>query len=114
LVLVVEDDPAARRAITLILKGRGYVVSEAATVADALAALAARPDWVLLDLMLPDGCGTRVLRHVAEQRLPSRVCVITGCGPERVDEARALGPRAVFKKPVDVERLLAVLGGAPA
>jgi DNA-binding NarL/FixJ family response regulator len=76
--------------------------------------LAARPDWVLLDLMLPDGCGTRVLRRVADERLPSRVCVITGCGPERVEEARALGPQAVFKKPVDVERLLAVLAGQAA
>ena len=109
-----EDDPAARRAITLILKGKGYAVSEAASVAEALGALAGRPDWVLLDLMLPDGCGTRVLRFVADQRLPSRVCVITGCGPDRLEEARALGPQAVFKKPVDVERLLAVLAGQVA
>ena len=89
-------------------------MSEARTVAEALVGLAARPDWVLLDLMLPDGCGTRVLRRVADERLPSRVCVITGCGPERVEEARALGPQAVFKKPVDVEALLAVLAGQAA
>ena len=89
-------------------------MSEARTVAEALVGLAARPDWVLLDLMLPDGCGTRVLRRVADERLPSRVCVITGCGPERLEEARALGPQAVFKKPVDVEALLAVLAGQAA
>jgi DNA-binding response OmpR family regulator len=84
-------------------------VDEVGTVADALAALDRRPDWVLLDLMLPDGCGSAVLERVHEQRLPSRVCVITGCGPERLEKVQAMGPDEVFKKPVDVVRLLAVL-----
>ena len=82
---------------------------EVGTVADALAALERRPDWVLLDLMLPDGCGSKVLERVNEHRLPSRVCVITGCGPDRLEKVRSLGPDEVFKKPVDVMRLLAVL-----
>src|SRR4051794_18766469 len=54
-VLVVEDDRTARRALTLLLRHRGFAVSEAGTIAEAVAGLAARPDWVLLDLMLPDG-----------------------------------------------------------
>src|SRR5688572_3635756 len=55
-VLVVEDDLTARRAITLILRNQGFVASEAATVAEALRKLTdRRPEWVLLDLMLPDG-----------------------------------------------------------
>lgn len=99
----------ARRAVAMILKGRGFVVSEADTVAGAVSALAHRPDWVLLDLMLPDGCGTQVLRKIKEGGGGCRVCLVTGCGPAKLAEARALGPDAVFKKPVDVDRLLAVL-----
>src|SRR3954453_5137279 len=67
-VLIVEDDKAARKAISQILKRRGFAGSEAAGVAEAFAALGLDSrgsrikeaveahDWMLLDLMLPDGC----------------------------------------------------------
>src|SRR5690349_16757632 len=54
-VLIVEDDKVARTAISRLLKRLGFAVSEAATVAEALAALSDPPAWILLDLMLPDG-----------------------------------------------------------
>jgi DNA-binding response OmpR family regulator len=108
-VLVVEDDLAARRALKLILKSHGFGVSEAGTVGDAIGALAQRPDWVLLDLMLPDGCGTEVLHRVRRDQSACRVCVITGCGPEKLAQVRALGPELLLKKPVDVQQLLAAL-----
>jgi len=84
-------------------------VSETDTVAGALRGLERHPDWVLLDLMLPDGCGTEVLRRAGSAGAGCKFCVITGCGKEKLDEARALGPRFIFKKPVDVERLLAAM-----
>jgi DNA-binding response OmpR family regulator len=107
-VLVVEDDRTARRAVTQILKRQGYTVSEAGTVAEAVELLARRPDWVLLDLMLPDGCGTEVLRRAREAG-GSRVCVVTGCGPNRIAAARALAPEALLCKPLDVGRMLSLL-----
>ena len=78
-------------------------------MAEALAGVAERPRWVLLDLMLPDGCGIDVLRRARADGLASRVCVITGCGPALVDQAVALGAERVFTKPLDVERLIAAL-----
>ena len=104
-----EDDKTARRAISLILKRHGFSVSEAGTVAEAMSGLAFRPDWVLLDLMLPDGCGSEVLRRVGAEELATRVCVITGCGPEKLDEVRALHPEHILNKPIDVDRLVHVL-----
>ena len=108
-VLVVEDDKSARRALKLILKAQGCAVAEAGTVAEAVGALAQRPDWVLLDLMLPDGCGTEVLDRVRRDAYGCKVCVITGCGPDKLEEVRAMGPELVLKKPVDVQLLLAAL-----
>jgi len=86
-------------------------VSEAGTLAEAFSALSQGPDWVRLYLMLPDGCGSRIIKKVADDRMPSKVCVITGCGPEKLDQVRAMGPQFVFKKPLDVCRLLDVLAG---
>jgi response regulator of citrate/malate metabolism len=84
-------------------------VSEAATVLEALQALALAPSWILLDLMLPDGNGTCVLHRVKEQRLSSRVCVITGCSADLWREAKRAGADHIFIKPMEVERLMAVL-----
>ena len=78
-------------------------------MAEAMAGLAERPRWVLLDLMLPDGCGIDVLRRARADGLASRVCVVTGCGPALVEQAVALGAGHVFTKPLDVERLVAAL-----
>jgi len=85
-------------------------VSEAATVAEAIDALsAAEPDWVLLDLMLPDGCGLDVLRKVQSADAPTRVCVVTGCGTDLLNQARRAGAEHTFTKPLDVSRLMTVL-----
>lgn len=84
-------------------------MSEAGTVAEAVAALAAEPDWVLLDLMLPDGCGFEVYRRAAVASPASRFCVVTGCGPALAEAARELGIGRVMTKPVDVDRLTGIL-----
>ena len=110
-MLVVEDDRAARRAVTRILRTQGYSVTEAGSVADAMAGLAQRPDWVLLDLMLPDGCGSEVLEKVHADRLMTRVCVVTGCAPAKLEEVRLLGPDHVLIEPLDVAQLMVVLAG---
>jgi CheY-like chemotaxis protein len=108
-VLVVEDDTTARCALTRILRRLNFAVLEAATLAEALRGLAQRPDWILLDLMLPDGNGLDVLRKVVGEQIRTRVCVISGCARAALDEARALGPEDVFTKPLDVARLVDLL-----
>jgi CheY-like chemotaxis protein len=90
-------------------------VSEAASCAEALSALEGRPAWILLDLMLPDGCGLEVLRSAraggagGDEDAP-RCCVISGCASEMISQARQAGAEHTFTKPLDVERLMTVLG----
>ena len=67
------------------------------------------PHWILLDLMLPDGCGLDVLRKVRADRLASKTCIITGCAGEMLTEARRAGADHTFIKPLDVEELVTVL-----
>jgi response regulator of citrate/malate metabolism len=84
-------------------------VSEAGTVAAALAALATVPRWILLDLMLPDGSGIDILRAGRSRALSSRICLVTGCCSHVVDQAQRVGVEHTFIKPLDVERLMTVL-----
>jgi two-component system KDP operon response regulator KdpE len=61
-VLVVDDDPALVRALSINLRARGYEVHAAGTGAGALQLAAAHPpDAVILDLGLPDLDGSEVI-----------------------------------------------------
>ncbi len=66
-VLLIEDDPAVRRGVTLGLRRRGHETEAVGTGEDGLESLAAcPPDIVLLDLMLPGMSGLEVCRRIRE------------------------------------------------
>ena len=116
-VLVVEDDLDSYQALSKILKHVGYDTLSASTLASALEALSESPRFVVLDLMLPDGNGKELLRHVREQNLPIKVAVLTAAADRKLlAEVQQLRPDAMFSKPLDVPRLLAWLrqGGTGA
>lgn len=71
--LVVDDDDVTRRLVARSLSTHGYTVIEAADGLQAIAALSARPDVVVLDVMLPELDGLGVLTTV---RRDSEVPVI--------------------------------------
>ncbi len=86
---------------------QGWSVAEVSTVAEGLGSLDPAPDWVVLDLMLPDGDGETVLKKIRNDHLPSRVAVCTGAGdPARLAGVVALGPDLILSKPIDIFALL--------
>jgi DNA-binding response OmpR family regulator len=107
-VLVVEDDAHMRRGMLALLRARGHAATAAASVAEAQSQLdAALPTHLLLDLDLPDGVGTEVLRRIRAQALPIHVALLTGRSDQtRIEEAYHLGVDAVFIKPADWDKLL--------
>jgi DNA-binding response OmpR family regulator len=110
-VLVVEDERTAREALQLIFALHGWIVSEAATVAEGLAQLDPPPDCIILDLDLPDGPGEVVLQRVRKDHLLSRVTITTGCDDAaRLDAVAKLKPEGLIRKPVNIEALLAACG----
>jgi DNA-binding response OmpR family regulator len=68
-----------------------------------------QPEWILLDLMLPDGNGADLLRAVKNGDIRSKVCVVTGCGAAMLADVRKMEPDHVFTKPLNVDGLLSVL-----
>ena len=67
-ILVVDDEPSLRAMVTDLLQRQGYNVTQAASCAQARQAWAdARPDAVLLDVMLPDGDGFSLLGELRRQ-----------------------------------------------
>ena len=71
-VLVVDDDPALAEMLGIVLRSEGFLPSFVADGERALSAFReARPDIVLLDLMLPGMSGIDVARAIrAESGIP--------------------------------------------
>lgn len=64
-VLVVEDDEGIAAGLALSLRQHGHALDQAGSVAAAWSMLQAEPfDLLLLDLGLPDGDGTELLRRL--------------------------------------------------
>ena len=68
-LLLVEDDVPTRSAVAANLRGHGYRVDEAGSVAEAVRAFdGRRPDLAIVDLGLPDRDGTEIVRPSAATR----------------------------------------------
>ncbi len=65
MILLAEDEPAARRLLAVTLERMGFEVREAANGEEALRlALAERPDLLVLDIQMPILTGAEVCRHL--------------------------------------------------
>jgi two-component system response regulator PilR (NtrC family) len=109
-VLVVEDEPSSRRALIALLELNGMETLSASSLCAALDQLKHKPDWILLDLMLPDGTGTAIVDHIRTRKLPIRIGVTTGAGNwQALLEKSPHRPDEVFLKPLDFDRIVAWL-----
>ena len=108
-LLVVEDEPTILELLSGSLRFAGFDVVTAASGHEALrVAAAARPDLILLDVMLPDGDGFDVIRGIRAGG--PRVPVIFLTARTRVQERVAgltLGGDDYITKPFSLDEVLA-------
>jgi len=110
-LLIIEDNEAQRRSLVELLAADDVSITEAATGAEALAALGSQPfDCVVLDLTLPDVPGFELLRTVGEDASLRNVPVVVYTGKEltrkEVTQLRRLAQSVIVKDARSPERLL--------
>jgi two-component system, OmpR family, KDP operon response regulator KdpE len=106
----VDDERQILRALQTSLRGAGYEVETAETAETALAAAAMRPpEALIVDLVLPDGTGTEVVRELRTWS-SAPVIVLSAVGDER-EKVAALdaGADDYVTKPVGIDELIARL-----
>jgi two-component system response regulator RegA len=110
-LLLVEDDETLRERLTRAFARRGYAVTGAGTVGEALsAARTDPPELAVVDLKLPDGTGLDVVRELRALDAATRVVVLTGYGSiATAVEAVRLGAVDYVPKPATAEAILAAL-----
>ena len=108
-LLLVEDDPTLRQALSFNLTREGYEVAAAADGESALeAARSDRLDLILLDVMLPGMSGVEVLRVLRREGVSTPVIILSAKGDE-IDRVVGLqvGADDYVAKPFSRPELLA-------
>jgi len=113
-VLVVDDVADNREIERLVLEWHGARVTEAGSVAEAVAALdRVVPDIVLTDIHMPGEDGYALLRTIRDRSAGGPavpvVALTADVSPESRRSASAAGFNNVLFKPVDPHTLVAVL-----
>jgi CheY-like chemotaxis protein len=107
-ILLVDDSPEGRGALTRLLTLKGFEVLAVGDGASALEALraGAPPDVVLTDLLLPDIDGQQVGWHARQLAPSARVVLITGWDVDLPSQDPQRGGfDRVFLKPLDTREL---------
>jgi DNA-binding response OmpR family regulator len=111
-ILLVEDDEAVRQLVRVTLEMNDYEVIQAKDGLEGLLLLEMHhPDAVVLDLMMPDVGGERMLAQLRATPETKRtpVVIITG-KPEVAPEVIGLvGKENFFPKPFDPDAVIARL-----
>jgi two-component system KDP operon response regulator KdpE len=112
-IMIVDDDPELRQALSLRLRANHY---DTLNVCDGYSAIAMaqkeHPHLIILDLGLPAGDGFAVLKNLQQYPALSTipVIVLTARDPEATEKRTfESGAIAFFQKPADNEELLGVI-----
>src|SRR5437868_15185729 len=112
-ILVVDDEPANLKLLTVLLSSHGYQVHEATTGEEALEMVAKiRPRLVLADIQLPGMDGLEMTRRLkSNPETKDTVVVAVTAFAMKGDEQKALdaGCDGYITKPIDVTSLPRVL-----
>ncbi|GFD96130.1 DNA-binding response regulator [Alteromonas sp. KUL156] len=107
-ILLVEDDANIRQMLSIALGAEGYQCIGVASVREALSTFTQHhPDLVILDLGLPDGEGSEVLKRIRESsRLP---VLVLSARDQEIDKVDLLsrGANDYVSKPFGVRELVA-------
>jgi signal transduction histidine kinase/ActR/RegA family two-component response regulator len=110
-ILLVEDNPDNALAMSHFLGQRGYEVTVAGSVHQALELARDDIDLVISDIGLPDGSGHDLVRQLV-RRGPVRAIALSGYGAEiEVNRSAASGFERHLTKPIDPEQLIDAIEG---
>ncbi len=113
-LLVVDDDADVVGWISEVARGLGFTVAPASSLRDARAQMSlVTPDVIVSDLQLPDGRGIELIGEI-ERRDATEFVLVTGHATiESAVDALRLGATDYLVKPVDPDRLEAILSRVP-
>ncbi len=111
-ILVVDDEVEVANFLCAFLSRLGLKTKKANCAKEALEVFNEyNPDWVFLDIKMPDIDGLELLKRIKEIKSEVNAIMITGKDDESVQvQARALGAKDYLVKPMDLDEMRKVIG----
>lgn len=111
MILLVDDEPAVRRSLQLILQGNGFLVRSYGSGAALLADPGAhKAEGLVADYRLQDMDGLAILRRLRDAGFDGRAILVTAfASPDLVIDALAVGFSRVLEKPLAARALSAAV-----
>ncbi len=109
--MIIDDEPAVRKALRPYFERAGYQVAEAGDGRTGLRFHAAAPaDVIITDIFMPDFDGIETIRELRRVAPGVKVIVVSGGDStgtlNMLEDAKLLGADRAFHKPVRPEELL--------
>jgi two-component system, response regulator RegA len=114
-LMLVDDDDSLRHVLDVALSRRGFAVTQAGSVEEALANIAiGAPAYAVIDLSLGDGCGLEVAERLHASRPDARFIILSGYGTiATAVAATKLGAIDFLVKPALADEIVAALRAEP-
>src|SRR5579872_1924599 len=113
-ILIVDDEPGVRSALTGVLEDEGYAVEAVSSGEECLERVTRGPvDLIVLDVWLPGMDGLATLARLRERQVDSQVVLISGHGNiESAVRAIKMGAFDFVEKPLSLEKTVLVIANA--
>jgi len=113
-ILIVDDEPGVRTALTGVLHDEGYTVEAVSSGEACLDRLTRGPvDLIILDVWLPGMDGLATLARLRERQIDAQVVLISGHGNiESAVRAIKMGAFDFVEKPLSLEKTVLVIRNA--
>lgn len=112
-VMIVDDNEIMAEMLSLVVTAQGLEILVAHSGSRALDLIAeAKPDLILLDLMMPEMDGFETLRHIRAMPIGHDIPVIVVTAREEADleeQVIRAGGKGYIPKPVDTAALMRLL-----
>jgi CheY-like chemotaxis protein len=115
-VLIVDDNQDAADSLAMVLRLEGHKATVAYSAQAAIEAVrSSEPEFILLDIGLPNMDGYEVAQRIRASGAPAHIIALTGYGQVE-DRQRSMdaGFAAHLVKPVDIAELRSMLSNADA
>jgi EAL domain-containing protein (putative c-di-GMP-specific phosphodiesterase class I)/FixJ family two-component response regulator len=114
-ILVIDDDPEIGELVAAVAEGLGWECVVTTTPSDFLEKLLLEPEFIFIDLIIPEVDGIELLRWLSQRNARGRVVLMSGVGKRVIESADKLARTlhlsvaGHLQKPFEIEELEAML-----
>ncbi|WP_457639124.1 response regulator [Persephonella sp.] len=111
-ILIIDDNSQNRLLIKMVLQKKGYSIIEAEGGMEGInTARQMHPDLILLDMMMPEIDGWKVLQMLKEDSETKNIPVVVFTALDSIENIESIQQyiKGIIYKPLDINRLYSVI-----